>query len=240
MDEGLLKRLLAEAIGTFLLVFVGCGAVVTNTVNAEGASGLISIAFAFGFALMVVVYAIGRISGAHVNPAVTLGLAATGKFPVAEIIPYWVAQVVGSLAAAGVLRVTFGNVANLGTTAPTDTAMKAFVVELVMTAVLVFVVYGAATDKRAPAAAAGLAIGGAVVLNILVAGPISGGSVNPARSLGPAIVSGNLGDLWIYLTAPFIGGLIAAFAFEAIRNDRESDELTTAEGTTTESERGRA
>ncbi|MGC4192298.1 MAG: MIP family channel protein [Thermomicrobiales bacterium] len=237
MDPKLVQRMMAEVIGTFLLVFIGCGAVVTNTVNADGASGLISIAFAFGFALMVIVYTIGRISGAHVNPAVTLSLAATGKFPMTEVVPYWVAQLVGSLIAAGVLRLTFGNVANLGTAAPTDTVMKAFVVEVAMTAVLVFTIYGAATDKRAPAAAAGLAIGGALLLNILVAGPISGGSVNPARSLGPAIISGHLSDIWIYLTAPFIGGLIAAFAFEAIRNDREIDELTTDQGTTTESER---
>jgi aquaporin NIP len=237
MSNDLPRRLVAEAIGTFLLVFIGCGAVVTNTVMPDGGSGLISIAFAFGFALMIIVYTIGHISGAHVNPAVTLGLAATGRFPVAEAIPYWISQIVGALIAASVLRLTFGNVANLGTTAPTDSTMKAFVVELVMTAVLVFVVSGVATDKRAPAAAAGLAIGAAVLLNILVAGPISGGSVNPARSIGPAIISGELGDLWLYIVAPMIGGLVGAFAYQFIRG-ADASEITAEQGTTTEPHRG--
>ncbi|HEV2528756.1 MAG TPA: MIP/aquaporin family protein [Thermomicrobiales bacterium] len=233
VTEDLARRLAAELIGTFLLVFIGCGAVVTNTVNADGASGLISIAFAFGFALMVIVYAIGHISGAHVNPAVSLGLVITRRFPAAELLPYWVAQVVGALIAAAVLRLTFDNVAHLGTTMPTQTTADALVVELVMTAVLVFVVCGVATDKRAPAAAAGLAIGGAVVLNILVAGPISGGSVNPARSIGPAVMSGEMGDLWIYLVAPLVGGVIGAMAYQLIRG-AEASEISVAEGTTTE------
>lgn len=233
MESTLTRNLLAEAIGTFLLVFIGCGAVVTNTVNSESASGILAIAFAFGFALMIIVYAIGHISGAHVNPAVTLGLALTGKIPPRDAVMYVVAQVIGAFVASIVLRLTFGNIADLGTSLPSGGNAESFVVELVMTAVLVFTVYGVATDKRAPAAAAGLAIGAAVLLNVLVAGPISGGSVNPARSLAPAVVSGNLDGLWIYLTAPFIGGVLGAIAYTAIRGP-EAMNLDASEGTTTE------
>lgn len=236
MESTLTRNLLAEAIGTFLLVFIGTGAVVTNTINATSTSGILAIAFAFGFALMIIVYAIGHISGAHVNPAVTLGLALTGKIAPRDAGTYVVAQVVGAFVASVILRLTFGNIADLGATLPSGGNPESFVLELIMTAVLVFVVYGVGTDKRAPAAAAGLAIGGVVLLEVLVAGPISGGSVNPARSLAPAIVSGNLDGLWIYLTAPFIGGILGALAYTAIRGADVSN-LEASEGTTTEPNR---
>lgn len=236
METPLSRKLLAEAIGTFLLVFIGTGAVVTSTVNPTGASGILAIAIAFGFALMLVVYSIGHISGAHVNPAVTLGLAVTGKIPARDAVMYVAAQVVGAFVASIVLRMTFGNVADLGASLPSGGNAESFVLELILTAVLVFTVYGVATDKRAPAAAAGLAIGAAVLLNVLVAGPISGGSINPARSLAPAVVSGNYDGLWIYLIAPFIGGVLGAIAYTAMRGTDES-ELTAEAGTTTEPHR---
>lgn len=236
MTNDLPRRMIAELIGTFLLVFIGCGAVVANVVNPKGTSGALGVSLAFGLALVIIVYTIGHISGAHVNPAVTLGLTATGRFPMKEAVPYWISQIAGAIIAALVLRVTFGNVAHLGTTMPTDTVAKAFVVELVMTAVLVFVVSGVATDKRAPAAASGLAIGSAIILAGLAAGPISGGSVNPARSIGPAIVSGELHDLWLYIVAPLLGGLIGAFAYQAIRGS-DTSEITAEQGATTEPHR---
>lgn len=236
MESPITRKVLAEAIGTFLLVFIGTGAVVTNTVNPASSSGLLAIAVAFGFALMLVVYTVGHISGAHVNPAVTLGLAITGKIPARDAVLYAVAQVIGAFVASIVLRIAFGNVADLGTTLPSGGNAESFTLELILTAVLVFVVYGVATDKRAPAAAAGLAIGSAVLLNVLVAGPISGGSINPARSLAPAVVSGNFDGLWIYLIAPFIGGVVGALAYTAIRGSEES-RLTAEQGTTTEPHR---
>ena len=213
----------AEAIGTFVLVFMGCGAVVANVVNVNGSSGNLGVALAFAFALTVSVAAIGHISGSHINPAVTLGLAAANKFPKAEVPHYFGAQIVGAVAAAGVLRLIFGNEATLGSTVPSGSASDAFFIELVATAIFVFVISGVATDKRAAGGVAPLAIGGAILILALAAGPISGGSVNPARSFGPALVSGTWDDFWVYVTAPFIGGIIGALAYNFIQ--KETTEL---------------
>jgi MIP family channel proteins len=209
----------AEAIGTFILVFMGCGAVVANVVNVNGSSGNLGVALAFAFSLTVSVAAIGHISGSHINPAVTLGLAAANKFPKAEVPYYWGAQVVGAVAAAGILRLIFGNEATLGSTVPSGSAGDAFFIEIVVTAIFVFVISGVATDKRAAAGVAPLAIGGTILLLALAAGPISGGSVNPARSFGPALVSGTWDDFWVYITAPFIGGIIGALTYNFIQKD---------------------
>jgi MIP family channel proteins len=209
----------AEAIGTFILVFMGCGAVVANVVNVNGSSGNLGVALAFAFSLKVSVAAIGHISGSHINPAVTLGLAAANKFPKTEVPHYFGAQIVGAVAAAGVLRLIFGNEATLGSTVPSGSAGDAFFIEIVATAIFVFVISGVATDKRAAAGVAPLAIGGAILLLALAAGPISGGSVNPARSFGPALVSGTWDDSWVYITAPFIGGIIGALTYNFIQKD---------------------
>jgi MIP family channel proteins len=235
MSAELMRRVVAEAIGTFILVFMGCGAVVANVVNVNGSSGNLGVAFAFAFSLVVAVAAIGHISGAHINPAVTLGLAAANKFSRADVPFYWGGQVIGAVAAALVLRLIFGNVATLGSTVPSGSAGDAFLIEIVVTAIFVFVISGAATDKRAAAAAAPLAIGGAILLLALAAGPISGGSVNPARSFGPALVSGTWDDFWVYITAPFIGGVIGALAYNFIQ--REETEIPARVGETTEAHR---
>jgi MIP family channel proteins len=212
LDSGTIQKGIAEMIGTFLLVIAGTGAVLSGWDYALG----------FGFGLIFIVYAIGHISGAHVNPAVTLGLAITGQFPFAQLPVYWAGQIIGAILASAFARLIWGlNDLNLGATQVADgfDAWQGFLLELVMTAVLVFVIRGVATDKRSPAAAVGLAIGGALLVIELVSGPVTGGSVNPARSLGPAIMSGTFGDLWIYLIAPFIGGAAGAVLYDVINNE---------------------
>jgi MIP family channel proteins len=207
--EDLIRKMAAEAIGTFILVLAGTGAAIIGG----------DYALAFGFALIGIVYALGHVSGAHVNPAVTVGLAIIGRFPMVQV-PYYVgAQVVGAILASLVLRVIHGNVLNLGSTSVAESysSLDGFLLELVATAIFLFVIVAVATDKRVPAAAVGLAIGGTLLMIEIVAGPVTGGSVNPARSLAPNIASGSFTDLWIYLTAPFIGAVIGAVAYEFVR-----------------------
>lgn len=236
--EDLVRKMVAELIGTFLLVFCGTGAIIASF-ESDGGIGPFAYIFGFGFALIFIVYAIGQISGAHVNPAVTLGLALSGRFPMAQVPYYWGSQVVGALLASLILRLIYGNVADLGATqiSPEFSAINGFALEVILTAILVFVVHGAATDKRSPAAAAGLAIGGTLLVIQIVGGPVSGASVNPARSLAPAIVSGTFGDLWIYLIAPFIGAVIGALGYEFIRG-QDDTAISAREGETTEPHRG--
>jgi aquaporin NIP len=215
MDTPFLRSLGAEAIGTFALVFVGCGAIM---VDAEtDALGQIGISVAFGLVIMAMVYAVGHVSGAHLNPAVTFAFALTRHFPWRLVAGYWVAQVVGAVCAALLLRASLGDDADLGATSPSGSDGQSFVFELVLTSLLLFVIMAVATDTRAVGEAAALAIGGTIALASLVGGPVSGASLNPARSLGPAVVSGELGSLWIYLTAPLLGAAIGAYAYQLVR-----------------------
>jgi aquaporin NIP len=202
--------LVAEAIGTFALVFAGCGAIAVGTLGPTG------VAAAFGLAIMVMVYAFGHVSGAHFNPAVTAAFAVGRHFPVDRVLPYWAAQVAGALAAAAILRATLGDVP-LGVSHPAGSDIQSLVWEVVLTFLLMLVIVAAATDTRAVGRGAAIAIGGTVALGALVGGPISGASMNPARSLGPALVSGDLADLWIYLVAPPVGALAAAVAYRYLR-----------------------
>ncbi|CAN5751470.1 hypothetical protein BH24CHL3_BH24CHL3_03740 [soil metagenome] len=209
VPEDLIRKMAAEAIGTFILVLAGAGAVILGS----------SYPLAFGFALIAIVYAIGHISGAHVNPAVTIGLAAIGRFPMPHV-PYYIgSQVAGAVLAALFLRLIYGSEGGLGATSVAEgfSNLDGFLLELVATAVFVFVFAAVATDKRVPAGAFGLAAGGALLFIALFAGPFTGASVNPARSLGPALASWTFTDLWIYLTAPFIGAVIGAVAYEFVR-----------------------
>ena len=205
-DLRLGPALVAEAIGTFTLVFAGCGAIAVGSVAPTG------VAAAFGLAIMTMIYALGHVSGAHFNPAVTAAFAVGRHFPVARVVPYWAAQVAGAIAGAALLRATLGDVP-LGVTHPSGTDLQALVWEVVLTFFLMLVIVAVATDTRAVGQAAAIAIGGTVALGALVGGPISGASMNPARSLGPAIVSGNLTDLWIYLVAPPVGAIAAALVY---------------------------
>lgn len=197
---------LAEFIGTFALVFFGCGAI---------ANGLppTAVALAFGLTIGVMVYALGHISGAHFNPAVSIGFAIGGHLPMGRALTYAVAQVTGAIAAALLLRLTLGPGVRLGVTQPSGSDLQAFVWESVLTFFLMLVITAVATDERAIGNAAALAIGGIVALGALVGGSISGASMNPARSFGPAVVSSELASIWIYLTAPIVGSSAAALVY---------------------------
>lgn len=217
MDPGLARSLGAEAIGTFALVYVGCGAIMVDADSGE--LGSVGVALAFGLVIMVMVYAVGHISGAHLNPAVTLAFALRRHFPRGRVPVYWAAQIGGATAAAIALRVSLGDVADVGATTPSGSDAQAFFSEAVLTAFLLFVIMAVATDTRAVGEAAAIAIGGTIAIASLVAGPISGASLNPARSLGPAIASGATISLWIYLLAPLVGGAVGAVAYELVRGE---------------------
>jgi len=216
------RRAGAEAIGAFALVFAGCGAIVTDTVHS-GTLGAVGVSLTFGLVIMAMVYATGHLSGAHLNPAVTLAFALTRHFPRREALAYLVAQLLGAVAAAALLLAVWPSApADLGTTTPTVGAGSALAYEAVLTAFLMFVIMAVATDTRAVGAGAAIAIGGTVGLDALFGGPITGASMNPARSIGPALVSGDLHDLWIYIVAPIAGAAIGALAYQLVRGEHPS------------------
>lgn len=203
-----MKKLAAEAIGTFALVFAGTGAVVIDA-TSNGAITHMGVALTFGLIVMAMVYTLGDVSGAHINPAVTLGFWVARRFEGRLVLPYVLAQCAGALLASGTLRLMFPTTETLGATLPAGSWLQSFLLEIILTALLMFVVLCVTTGSEAKGITAGIVIGGVVALEALFAGPISGASMNPARSLGPAIVSGNVGALWIYLTAPVVGAMIA-------------------------------
>jgi MIP family channel proteins len=210
------RSLLAEAIGTFALVFAGCGAIMVDA-KTGGALGQVGIALSFGLVIMIMIYAVGHISGAHFNPAVSFAFALTRHFPWPRMFAYWAAQLTGAIAAAAILLGSLGDLANLGATLPSGSDGQAFLWELVLTFFLMFVIMAVATDTRAVGEAAAIAIGGTVGLDAMFGGPITGASMNPARSLGPALVSGDLTSIWIYLLAPLVGAALGALAYQLIR-----------------------
>jgi MIP family channel proteins len=211
-------KLLAEALGAFALVFAGCGAIITDSVSG-GRLTYLGVALTFGLTITVMIASLGHISGAHFNPAVTIALAARRYFPASLVAPYLIAQVVGALLAALMLFAFFGPVANLGATSPAGSPWQSFVLEIILTAILIFVIACVALDSKVAPGLPPLAIGGTVALEALFAGPISGASMNPARSLAPALFSGQLSHLWIYLIAPILGGLFGILLFEATRQE---------------------
>ena len=212
MGEGVLRKLVAEFIGTFMLVFVGCGAIAVDATTG-GVVGHVGVSLAFGLVVMVMIYATGHISGAHFNPAVTLAFAAVSRFSWRQVPGYILSQVGGALCAAGVLSVVFVEGGTLGSTAPSVALTATFIVEILLSFALMFVIIAVATDSRAEGQMAGLAIGGTVATAALFGGPLTGASMNPARSLGPALVASDLSDLWIYLTAPCVGTVAAALVY---------------------------
>jgi aquaporin NIP len=212
-----LRALVAEAIGTFALVFAGAGAIMVDA--KSGALGHVGVAIAFGLVIMVMIYAVGHISGAHFNPAVSFAFALTRHFPWPRVATYWVAQAAGALIAAAVLRASLGKLAHVGATLPSRSQGQSFLWEVVLTFFLMLVITAVATDTRAVGEAAAIAIGGTVGLDAMFGGPISGASMNPARSLGPAVVSGDLHALWLYLTAPLVGAALGGFAYQFVRGE---------------------
>jgi aquaporin NIP len=214
-EPRLARTLLAEAIGTFALVFAGCGAVMVDA--KTGALGHVGVALTFGLVIMAMIYAVGHVSGAHFNPAVTFAFALTRHFPWSRTVEYWIAQLAGALAAAALLRGSLGDIAHVGATLPSGSEGQSFLWELVMSAFLMFVILAVATDTRAVGEAAALAIGGTIALDALFGGPISGASMNPARSIAPALVSGDLHALWLYIVAPLIGTAVGGLAYQLVR-----------------------
>ena len=221
----------AELVGTFILVFggtaVAVGAILSRP-TAGAAYDSLAIALAFGLALAIVVAAIGHVSGAHVNPAVTLGMAAAKQFPWNYAPIYIAAQLVGAVLAALATWLTFGaaarSQANLAATYPAQGVgdLQAFIVEILITFILVFVVISVATDERAPAAIAPIAVGFALAVGVFIAGPVTGGAVNPARALGPMLVAGDLTSVWLYIVGPIIGGVMAALLYERLMAQTEA------------------
>jgi aquaporin NIP len=217
----LARRAAAEGLAAFALVFAGCGAIVTDA-RYDGTLGTVGIGVVFGLIIMVMIYATGHLSGAHINPAVTLAFTLSRHFPRAEAAAYVAAQSAGAVVAAlTLLAIWPDQPAQLGATVPSVGVGSAFVYELLLTAFLMFVIVAVATDTRAVGAAAAIAIGGTVGLDAIFGGPVTGASMNPARSLGPALASGTWTDFWVYLAGPFAGAAIGAFAYQLVRGEHQ-------------------
>lgn len=212
----LARKCLAEAVGTFALVFAGTGAIVINHVSA-GQITHVGIALTFGLVVMAMIYALGDLSGAHLNPAVTTGFWLSGRMAGREMAPFILSQLVGALAASATLWGLFGPVAALGATQPSGPPMQSFVLEVILTAILMLVILFVATGTKEKGLMAGIAVGGVVGLEAMFAGPISGASMNPARSLAPALVSGDVSNVWIYLAAPVLGAGVAVPLWRLMR-----------------------
>ena len=211
-----MKKCSAEFIGTFALVFAGTGAIVINEVSG-GAITHVGISLTFGLIVLVMIYAIGDVSGAHLNPAVSMGFFAARRFPIREVVPYVLSQCAGAFAASGLLRFLFPQSATLGATEPAGSATQSFVLELILTAILMFVILSVSTGAAEKGITAGIAVGSVIALEAMFAGPICGASMNPARSLAPAMVSQHLSSLWIYLVAPTTGALLAVLGCRCVR-----------------------
>jgi aquaporin Z len=212
------KKYAAEFIGTFALVFAGTGAIVIDE-TSNGAVTHVGVALTFGLVVLAMIYSVGDISGAHLNPAVSLGFFAARRFPFREVIPYVASQCLGALAATGLLRLLFPQNLMLGATVPFSSVMQSFVLELVLTALLMFVILGVSTGAAEKGITAGIVVGAVIALEAMFAGPISGASMNPARSLAPALVAGHIEHVWIYLVAPILGALVGVVGCRCVREE---------------------
>jgi aquaporin Z len=212
------QEALAEGIGTFILVFAGTGSVIVNSIS-NGAVTHLGISFVFGAVVAALIYGMGHLSGAHFNPAVTLGFWASGFFPKRRVLPYILAQILGAIAASALLLISLGSVANLGATLPLNgNWFQSLVLEIVLTFILMFVILGSGLDRRAHVGFAGLAIGLTVGLEAAFMGPITGASMNPARSFGPAVVAGIWQHHWVYWVAPILGAQLAVMVYRQLSN----------------------
>jgi aquaporin Z len=211
-----MKRLFAEFLGTFGLVFAGTGAIVINQLS-QGTITHAGIALTFGLVVVAMIYAFGDVSGAHLNPAVTTAFAAARRFPWREVPGYVGAQIAGAFAASALMYVLFPGHETLGATRPAGSAWQSFVLEVVLTFLLMLVILSVSTGAKEKGITAGVAIGAVIALEAMFAGPVSGASMNPARSLAPAAVSGHLEFLWVYLAAPVLGALLAVPACCGVR-----------------------
>ena len=211
-----MSRYSGEFLGTFALVFAGTGAIVVNQ-EYGGVITHVGVALVFGLVVMTMIYAVGDVSGAHLNPAVTVGFWVAGRLSLHRVWPYMASQVAGALVASLLIKFLYPTNQLLGATIPTVLVPKAFLVEVILTFFLMFVIIHVAVGAKERGLMAGIAVGGFVALAALFAGPITGASMNPARSLAPALASGHLEYLWLYLTAPFIGAALAIYSCRLIR-----------------------
>jgi aquaporin NIP len=210
------RQLAAETFGSFALVFAGTGAIIINDVSG-GAITHVGIALTFGLVVLALIYALGDISGAHLNPAVTMGFWIARRFPGRQVLPYMLAQCGGALLASVILKVLFSQHATLGATLPVGWPLRSFILEFILTALLMFVILSVSTGAKEKGILAGVAVGAVIGLEAMFAGPICGASMNPARSLAPAVLSLHFEHLWIYLTAPVLGALAAVGACRVIQ-----------------------
>lgn len=202
-----MNKYLAEFIGTFALVFFGTGAMVIDTVHPS--IGVLGIAIAFGAVVMAMIYSFGDTSGAHINPAVTIGFAFAGRFEKKQVAPYIIAQILGAVAASYILKFLFPDQLLYGNTLPSDGWLQSFILEFILTFILMFVILKVSSGSKETGTMAAIAIGGTVLIEALVFGPITGASMNPARSIAPALASVNFQDLWLYIVAPILGAIAA-------------------------------
>jgi len=212
------KKLVAEAIGTFCLVFAGTGAIIIDE-TTRGAVSHVGVALTFGLVVLAMIYSVGDISGAHLNPAVTLGFFVARRFEARLVLPYIASQIIGAIVASAILRLLFPLNILLGATLPFGSSLQSFVLELILTCILMFVILTVSTGAKEKGITAGIAIGGVIALEALFAGPICGASMNPARSLAPALMSWHLEYLWIYVAAPIIGAVAAVVSCRCVRED---------------------
>jgi len=231
------RKFAAEAFGTFSLVFAGTGAIVVNNAH-PGAVSSVGIGLTFGLIVLAMIYAVGDISGCHLNPAVTLGFFAARRFRGWWVVPYIGSQCVGAFVASAVLRGMFPSDPTLGATLPSDGGViQSFVMEFILTMILMFVILCVSTGSKEKGVLAGVAIGSVIALEALFAGPVSGASMNPARSLAPALMAWHLEHLWVYLTAPVLGALAGvaihkyvSFPCPSIQSEKEFTECQTVKG----------
>jgi aquaporin NIP len=211
-----MKKYVAEFIGTFALIFFGTGACIVNE-TMHGVLGNVGVAICWGLVVMILIYAFGSISGCHINPAVTIGFAINKSFPTNQVLPYIISQSLGGITASFVLKFLFPASIALGGTIPVGTAFQSFILEIILTFFLLLVVLQVAIGSKEQEMFAGIAIGGVVLLEAMFAGPICGASMNPIRSIAPAIASNHLQYLWIYVTAPFLGAIAAVYVHQILK-----------------------
>ena len=212
------RKVAAECVGTFALVFSGTGAIVINDTTG-GAVSHVGVALTFGLIVLAMIYALGDVSGAHLNPAVTFGFWFARRLEARWVLPYVAGQCAGAFLASGLLRLLFPSHALLGATQPAGTALQAFTIEVVLAFLLMFVILAVSTGAKEKGITAGIAVGATIGLEALFAGPFTGASMNPARSLAPALVAGHFESLWVYLFAPVTGALLAVLACRCVQEE---------------------
>tara|TARA_B100000809_G_scaffold1312_1_gene1507 strand:- start:7829 stop:8476 length:648 start_codon:yes stop_codon:yes gene_type:complete len=213
-----MRNYISEVIGTFFLIFAGCGAMVVNTYSG-GALGHVGVAMSWGLIVMVLIYTIGDISGAHLNPAVTLGFWVAKRFKGKEVLPYIIAQSIGAFLASFTLKLMFPLDETLGASLPSSTWEQSFVMELILTFLLMYVILNVSSGAKEKGIMAGTAIGATVGLEAMFAGPVCGASMNPIRSIAPALVSGHTEYLWAYVVSTLLGAILAVFVFKLTRKE---------------------